>query len=334
MIKQDDLKWKIRFYVNIPLNFMADVGMNLGNFNEIPMYPYQDGNKGWYFEIYDKGDSHETVLEKNIEEIHQKLDKMSLQIMREILITEIVVFNISEIFEQQNDKLLKISNNKIISIESIENQNLIQQIFRYPSGFSSQRGMWLMPPYQFSGKGTIAPRITDTKIEKTDAKALRWFIKSLGANNEVDRFTSLVTVLDILSHKNNLEETNHICQNCGKTIEYIHECGKKLQRQAYAKDYLIEFGIQQSTADRINKLRNKTLHGRKHLTSLDMDEFLDVNISVIRILVMHFKKLLKIEDFMPPVLSPGVIMVDRFCEQRSRKINQEIFDEIKSNIIP
>jgi len=311
---------------------MADVGMHLGNFNEIPMYPYQDGNKGWYFEIYAKGDTHEIVLENNIEEVHQKLDKMSLQIMREMLITEIVVFNISEVFEKQNDRFLKVSHNRLISIESIENLNFLQQVFRYPSGFSSQRGMWLMPPYQFSGKGTIAPRITDTKIEQTDTKALRWFIKSLGANNEVDRFTSLVTVLEILSHKNNLEEMNPICQGCGKIIEYTHNCGKKLQKQAYAKDYLREFGIEESTADRINKLRNKTLHGRKHLTSLDVDEFLDVNISIIRLLVTQFKKLLRIEDFMPPILNLGVIMVDRFCEQRSRKINQEIFDEIKSNL--
>jgi len=311
---------------------MADVGMHLGNFNGIPMYPYQDGNKGWYFDIYAKEDTHETVLEKNIEEIHQKLDKMSLQIMREVSVTEIVVFNISEVFEKLNNNLLKIPQEKLTSIESIENQNFIQQVFRYPSGFSSQRGMWLMPPYQFSGKGTIAPRITDTEIEQTDTKALRWFIKSLGANNEVDRFTSLVTALDVLSHKNNLEEINHICQGCGKIIEYTHNCGKKLQKQAYAKDYLIEFGIQESTADKINKLRNKTLHGRKHLTSLDMNEFLDVNISIIRLLVTQFKKLLKIEDFMPPIINSGVIMVDRFCEERSRKINQEIFDEIKSNL--
>ena len=87
-------KWKIRFYVNTPLNFMADVGMCLGSFHKIPLYPYRDGNKGWYFEIYVKGENDVTVLEDCIEEIHEKLDKMSLQIMREILITEVIVFNI------------------------------------------------------------------------------------------------------------------------------------------------------------------------------------------------------------------------------------------------
>jgi len=326
------IQWKLRFYVNIPLKFMADVGVELGSFKKIPLYPYQDGNKGWYFEIYLKGNDHNSILEECIEEIHEKLDKMSLQIMREIIITEIVVFNISEIFEKKDDRFSRILNEKVLEIDKISSQQFFQKIFRYPSGFSSQRGAWLMTPYQINVRGTIAPRITDTKIAKSDTKALRWFVKALGANNEVDRFTSYITTLDILSHMNNLDEIEPICPNCKKPINYTHNCGKKFLKEAYAKNYLLEFGIKESDADRINKLRNKTLHGRKHLDPTDMDEFLDVNISLVHILVKHFKKIMKVEDFMPPILSPITIMVDRFCEERERIITQKIFDEIKTAI--
>ena len=73
---------------------MANAGVALGTFRGIPMFSYQDGNKGWYFEIYSKGKDSNDVLEDCIEEIHEKLDKMSLQVMREIVITEIVAFDI------------------------------------------------------------------------------------------------------------------------------------------------------------------------------------------------------------------------------------------------
>ncbi|MEX2193309.1 MAG: hypothetical protein WD717_08055 [Nitrosarchaeum sp.] len=326
-------KWKIRFYVNVPLHFMADVGADLGTFQTIPMYPFKDGEKGWYFEIFLKGETSEGVLEKCIDEIHEKIDKMSLQIMREILISEIVVFNISDVFEKNEKELVKITDKKILNIDKITTQKFIQQIFQYPYGYSSQRGTWMMNPYQINVRGTIASRITDTAIEKKDSKALKWFVKALGANNEVERFTSYVTSLDILSHKNNLEEREPICRKCKKPISIIHDCGQKLLNQAYAKDHLIEFGISESNADKINKLRNKTFHGRKSLTMKDMEEFLDVNISLVHILVNHFKKIMNIDDFMPPILNAGTIMIDKFCYVRERPINQEIFDEIKPNIL-
>ena len=325
-------KWKIWFYPNIPLDFMANAGAALGTFRSIPMFAYQDNSNRWYFEIYSKGETSNEVLEDCIEEIHEKLDKMSLQIMREVIISEIVVFDISEVFEEIDKKMVKIPDEKILEIDKITNQKFIQKIFRYPSGFSSQRGTWLMTPYQINVRATIATRITDTKIEKIDLKALRWFIKALGANNEVDRFTSYVTALDILSHKQNLQETEPLCAKCKKPIEYTHECGQKLVKQAYAKEYLLEFGIEESNADKINKLRNKTLHGRKHLTSMDMDEFLDTNVLLVRILVENFKKILNIGDSFPPILSPATMMIDHFCFEHSKPVNQEIFDEIKSNV--
>ena len=326
------IDWKIRFYVNIPLNFMADMGVPLGNFQGMPLYSYQDGARGWYFEIYQKGDDHTKIFEDIFNEIQEKLDKMSLQIMREVFITQITAFNISEIFEKKGDKLVKVPKDQLESFEKIKNHNYLQLLYYYPTGFSGQRGSWQMTPYQINVKGTIAPRITDTKITEADSKALRWFVKALGANNEVDRFTSYVTTLDILSHKSNLEDTEPICPKCGKTINYTHDCGRKLLRQAYAKNYLIEFGFSNEQADKINKLRNKTLHGRSNLVLSDMSEFLDANTFLVFMLVNHFKKIMKIEDFMPPILNAAVIMVDRFCEIHERAMTQTIFDEIKPNL--
>ncbi|HXG13552.1 MAG TPA: hypothetical protein VNK25_00270 [Candidatus Nitrosotenuis sp.] len=310
---------------------MASVGAALGTFDDIPLFPYLDGQRGWYFEIYRKGDDHTKILEDVIDEVQEKLDKCSLQIMKEIFITQIIIFNISEIFEKKEGQLVKISKEKLQSFEQIKDQNYLQQLFHYPFGFSGQRGAWLMTPYQINVRGTIAQSITDTNLNEKDAKALRWFVKALSASNEVDRFTSYVTALDILSHKSSLEETEPLCTKCKKPIDYIHDCGEKMLKQAYAKDYLIEFGLTEPQADKINKLRNKTLHGRSHLQLSDMEEFLDANTFLVFELVKHFKQTMNISASMPPILNPAVIMIDKFCEIHERNITQEIFDEMKSN---
>lgn len=326
------IKWKIRFYVNIPLDFMDYVGVALGSFDGIPMYSYKDGGRGWYFEVYQKGDDHNKILESIIDKAQEKLDKISLQIMREVFITQITAFDISEIFEKKDKKLVKIPKERLENFERIKGQNYLQQLFHYPAGFSGQRGTWLMRPYQINARVTISPRITDTELEETDAKALKWFVKALSSSNEVDRFASYVTALDILSHQGNLEDVEPLCSECNKSISYTHDCGKKLLRQAYAKDYLINFGLTDEQATKINKLRNKTLHGRSNLVLADMNEFLDANTYLVFVLVRYFKKVMKTNDSMPPILNPGVIMVDRFCEIHERSITQEIFNEIKPNL--
>src|SRR5690348_6721381 len=112
-----EVKWRIRFYVNIQLDFMATVGLHLGSFDGISLYPYQDGSRGWFFEVYKKGNDHSKVLEDIFDEIQEKLDKMSLQIMREIFITQIVAFNISEIFEKKDARLVQIPKEQLESFE-------------------------------------------------------------------------------------------------------------------------------------------------------------------------------------------------------------------------
>jgi len=220
--------------------------------------------------------------------------------------------------------------NEIKNIVEISGDDLLQKLVRYPSGIKNQRGMWFQSQFSIDVMRSINARVTDTKISSKDAKALKWFIKGIGARNDIDRFTSYYTSLDILSHKATLPSVHPICKKCGKSIEHGNNCEHEIFISPEQMEYLIKIGLKKETSQEIKNLRDSLLHGGKDITNSELDDLIDANVELTYFLTQQFKKILGIPNQTAPVLSPMSMQIKHFGEQRNRKITLEILKEIKN----
>jgi len=326
------MKWKIRFYINVPEIVPYIAGAEIGNFKNIPIFPNIEKQKGWFFDVFVDGENEEKALLDIMPEIEEILDKLSLQLFLEISVTEIIVFNVHQIFKKIGDDLNLLEQEEIKSILEISGDELRQKLVRYPSGIKNQRGMWFQSQFSINVMRSINARITDTKISSKDAKALKWFIKGIGARNDIDRFTSYYASLDILSHKAKLPSVHPTCKKCGKLIEHGNNCEHEILINPEQMEYLIKIGLKKETAKEIKDLRNSFFHGGKDITNSELDDLIDANIELTYFLTQQFKKILGIPNQTAPVLSPMSMQIKHLGELRDRKITVEILNEIKNNI--
>ena len=139
-------------------------------------------------------------------EIEEILDKLSFELFLEISITEIIVFNIHQIFKRVGENLIPLPDDEIKNILEIHGEELRQELVRYPNGIKNQRGMWFQSPFSIDVTRGINAQVTDTKLDSKDAKSLKWFVKGIGSRNDIDRFSAYYTSLDILSKKSHLDK--------------------------------------------------------------------------------------------------------------------------------
>lgn len=325
------MKWKIRFYVNVPEMVPYVVGAEIGNFQNLPIFPEIEQKKGWFFDVFVNGDSEEKTLLDIMPEIEEILDKLSFQLFFEISITEIIVFNVHQIFKKISENLNPITDEEIKNIMEIS-EELRQKLIRFPSGIKNQRGMWFQSPFTIDVMRSINAKITDTKLDSKDAKSLKWFIKGIGARNDIDRFSAYYTSLDILSKKSKLSSVHPVCKKCGKAIEHGNNCDHEILINPEQMEYLKKLGLEEKTAKDIKELRDSLTHGGKDITNSELDDLIDANISLTYFLTKQFKQILGIPDQVAPVLSPMSMQIKHFGEQRDRKLTLEILNEIKNNI--
>ena len=222
------MKWKIRFYINVPEIVPYVMGAEIGNFHNLPIFPEIEQKKGWFFDVFVNGDNEEQSLLNIMPEIEEILDKLSFQLFWEVSITEIIVFNVHQIFKKIAGKLNPLTNDDITNLLDISGDELRQKIVRYPSGIKNQRGMWYQSPFSINVMRSINARVTDTKLDSKDAKSLKWFIKGIGSRNDIDRFFAYYTSLEILSKKSSLASIHPTCKKCGKPIEHGNNCDHEI----------------------------------------------------------------------------------------------------------
>ena len=326
------MKWKIRFYINIPEIVPYEIGKFIGNFRGIEIFPEIEKKKGWFFDVYVNGDDKEKLLLDIMPEIEEILDKLSFELFLEVSVTEIIVFNVHQIFKKNNEKLVPISNEEIKSILEISGEELRQELIRYPTGIKNQRGMWFQSPFSINVTRAINAQITDTKLDSKDAKSLKWFIKGIGSRNDIDRFFAFYTSLELLAKKLNLDKVYPICKKCQKSIEHGNNCDHKILINPEQIEYLKKIGLKEETAKKIKNLRDSFIHGGKDITNSELDELIDANVQLVYFLTTQFKQILHIPENMAPILSPMSMQVKHFGEIRNRSITVNILKEIKTNI--
>ncbi len=326
------MKWKIRFYINVPEIVPYVIAAEIGNFQNLPIFPEIEQKKGWFFDVFVNGDNEEKSLLDIMPEIEEILDKLSLQLFLEISITEIIVFNVHQIFKRDDENLIPITQDEIKKIVEISGEELRQKLVRYPNGIKNQRGMWYQSQFSINVMRSINPSVTDTKMSSKDKKALKWFIKGIGAQNDIDRFSSYYTSLEILSRKVKLESIHPTCKKCDKPIEHGNNCDHEILISPEQMEYLKKIGLEENTAKNVKNLRDSLTHGGKDITNSELDDLIDANIELTYFLTKQFKQILGIPDEMAPILSPMSIQVKHFGEQRDRKLTLEILNVIKNNI--
>lgn len=100
--------WKIRFYINVPEIVPYESGKFIGTFRSVEIFPNIERGIGWFFEVFVNGDDKEKTLLEIMPEIEEILDKLSFQLFIEISVTEIIVFNIHQIFRRNGKDLVPI----------------------------------------------------------------------------------------------------------------------------------------------------------------------------------------------------------------------------------
>lgn len=326
------MKWKIRFYINVPEVVPYETGKFIGTFRGIQIFPKIEKKKGWFFDVFVNGDDKEKSLFDIIPEIEEILDKLSFQLFLEVSITEIIVFNVHQIFKQNGTELNPISNEEIKNILEISGDELRQELVRYPTGIKNQRGTWLQSQFSINVMRAIHANITDTKLDSKDAKSLKWFIKGIGSRNDIDRFFSCYTSLELLAKKSNLDKVYPVCKKCKKPIEHGNNCDHEILIFPEQMEYLKKIGLKEETAKTIKKLRDSFIHGGKDITNSELDDLIDANIQLLYFLTKQFKKILKIPDNVAPILSPISVQMKNFGEIHDRVITLDILKEIKENI--
>lgn len=326
------MKWKIRFYINVPEIVHYETGKFIGTFRQIPIFPKIERKKGWFFDVFVNGDNDEKAILDIMPEIEEILDKLSFQLFLEISITEIIVFNVHQIFKKVGKNLNPITDEEIKNIIEISGEELRQKLVRYPNGIKNQRGMWFQSPFSINVMRSINARVTDTKLDSKDAKSLKWFIKGIGARNDIDRFSAYYTSLDILSKKSKLPSVHPICKKCGKPIEHGNNCDHEILISPEQMEYLKKLGLKEETAKDIKDLRDSLTHGGKDITNSELDDLIDANVELTHFLTKQFKQILGIPDQMAPVLSPMSMQMKHFAMIHDRAITLDILKEIKENI--
>ena len=326
------MKWKIRFYINIPEIVPYETGKFIGTFRGIEIFPEIEKKKGWFFDVYANGDDKEKSLLDIMPEIEEILDKLSFELFLEVSITEIIVFNVHQIFKKNDEELVPISDETIKNILEISGEELRQELIRYPTGIKNQRGMWFQSPFSINVMRAINAHITDTKLDSKDAKSLKWFIKGIGSRNDIDRFFAFYTSLELFAKKLNLDKVHPICKKCKKSIEHGNNCDHRILINPEQMEYLKKIGLKEDTAKKIKDLRDSFIHGGKDITNSELDELIDANIQLIYFLTMQFKKILGIPENVAPILSPMSMQMKHFGEIRNRAITLDILKEIKTNM--
>lgn len=326
------MKWKIRFYINIPEIVPYETGKFIGTFHGIEIFPEIEKKKGWFFDVYVNGDNKEKSLLDIMPEIEEILDKLSFELFLEVSITEIIVFNVHQIFKKNDEEFVPISNEAIKNILEISGEELRQELIRYPTGIKNQRGMWFQSPFSINVMRSINAWITDTKLDSKDAKSLKWFIKGIGSRNDIDRFFAFYTSLELLAKKLNLDKVHPVCKKCKKSIEHGNNCDHKILINPEQMEYLKKIGLKKETAKKIKNLRDSFIHGGKDITNSELDELIDANVQLIYFLTTQFKQILRIPENVAPILSPMSMQVKHFGEIRNRIITLDILKEIKTNI--
>lgn len=303
------MMWRFHFRISNQLDGFKKNKIALGNYcaKEISAEKHGDA---WYITIYAKGDSHIELLENIIRDVEEILDKISFQLMSEILFQEITITNMSQIFRlNSKGDYEPLAETELGKINKIDFPKLYLDTWHFPQGFASQRGRWQgLQRLQATTRG-VNPEISNKQLDAQDKNALKWFVKALNSINEVDRFTSYIICLDILSHKLPLNQRKPICSKCNTEIEYSHICGEPLQTQPYAMDYLIGIGLGEEQARKFNKLRNAIFHGRKSLSSERLEEVLELNDHLKLFLTKKLKNSLGIAENQAPILEESVVMV-------------------------
>ena len=326
------MKWKIQFYINIPEIVPYESGKFIGTFRGVEIFPNIEKKKGWFFDVYTNGEDKEKSLLDIMPEIEEILDKLSFELFLEVIITEIIVFNIHQIFKKIDEKLVPIPNKEIKNILEISNDDLRQELIQYPTGIKNQRGMWLESPFSINVKRAINAQITNTKLNSKDAKSLKWFVKGIGSRNDIDRFLAFFTSLELMAKKLNLEKVYPTCGKCKKLIEHGNNCDHKILILPKQMEYLKKFGLEEETANKITDLRNSFIHGGKNIANSELDDLIDCNIKLIHFLTSQFKQILGIPENVAPILSQMSMQVKRFGLTGNRRITLYILKEIKANM--
>lgn len=328
------MKWKIRFYINVPEIVPYISRIEIGNFRDSPIFPFIERHKGWFFDIYsDYGNDELEAAESTMAEIETILDKLSIQLFFEISITEIIVFNVHQIFRLISSNLTPLTDEEIKSLKIIPQDNSLQQkLVRYPHGLKNQRGMWYRSEYTINVIRSIHPRVTDAVMNPIDARALKWFVKGIGAINDIDRFFAFYTSVELLSREIRLDKIHPTCHKCGKEIAHGNNCDHEILINPERMEYLKKLGLKEKIAKEIKNLRDSLTHGGKDITNSELDDLIEANIELTFFLTKQFKIILKIPDGQAPILDPRIIQIKKMGEIRQREITTEILEEIQKNI--
>ncbi len=321
--------WRIRLKIDNTFDGFKKPEVYLGKYRGKELIAKKE-EKLWYVTAYAKGDKYIELLTNVIRDVEEILDKVSFQIMKEVTIQEILMSNMSKVFRINGErKSIELTDDEIRNINESNYQELHLEEWLFSHGFKNQRGNWKSLRRLQPAKTGIDPIINNKELESVDKNALKWFVKALGTNNEVDQFTNYIICLDILSHKLSLNQRNPICSKCKSEIEIIHNCGESFLIQPYAMDYLKKVGLSEEDAKKFNTLRNAIFHGRKNLSSERLDEILDLNNKLKNFLTNKLREVLGIAADQPPILNPNMLMVSDMHLQGFGKQKLEVFQEIK-----
>ncbi len=130
------MKWKVRLYLNTYAQTPFQIDTPIGMFRNSQLYPNIDGQKGWYFDVYTDGGSDPSAAIRDVlPDIGEIFGKMKFP----HAITEVVVFNVNEIFRSDDPHASAVPRNEIIDLKIIPNEQLFQRLFQFPHGIKIKR---------------------------------------------------------------------------------------------------------------------------------------------------------------------------------------------------